>query len=34
LMWTGIAVAAVVTVTLTFVLPRLRRPGTGAHAST
>jgi UDP-GlcNAc:undecaprenyl-phosphate GlcNAc-1-phosphate transferase len=34
LMWAGIAVAAVVTVTLTFVLPRLRRPGTGAHAST
>jgi UDP-GlcNAc:undecaprenyl-phosphate/decaprenyl-phosphate GlcNAc-1-phosphate transferase len=27
IMWSGIAVAALVTVTLTFLLPKLRRPG-------
>jgi UDP-GlcNAc:undecaprenyl-phosphate GlcNAc-1-phosphate transferase len=36
LMWSGIGVAAVLTVVLTFLLPKLRRPGTPAtmeHAS-
>jgi UDP-GlcNAc:undecaprenyl-phosphate GlcNAc-1-phosphate transferase len=34
LMWSGIAAAAFVTVALTFVLPKLHRPGAGQHART